>query len=224
MVDPVNTGQMTLARQRMVESQLRRRGIRDPRVLDAMGLVPREEFVPADVRDLAYEDRALPIGYGQTISQPYTVAFMCEALELAGHEKVLEIGSGSGYGAAVLSRLAGEVHTIERISALWQEAKARLERLGYDNVHAHLSDGTLGFPSQAPFDAIVVTAGAEQLPAPVREQLAEGGRIVIPLGRTPHSQSMIRFTLRHGHWRATDLGSFAFVPLVGRLGWRENEA
>jgi protein-L-isoaspartate(D-aspartate) O-methyltransferase len=224
MVEPVDTQRMAMARQRMVESQLRRRGICNLRVLDAMGEVPREEFVPPDVRDLAYEDRALPIGFGQTISQPYTVAFMCEALALTGSEKVLEIGSGSGYGAAVLSRLASEVHTLERIPELWQEAKVRLERLGYSNVHAHLADGTLGLPSQAPFDAIVVTAGAEQLPAPLREQLAEGGRIVIPLGNTPHSQSMIRFTLRRGQWHANDLGSFAFVPLVGQLGWSEDEA
>jgi protein-L-isoaspartate(D-aspartate) O-methyltransferase len=221
MVHDTDSGRMSFARQRMVDSQLGRRGITDPRVLAAMGDVPREEFVPADVREMAYEDRALPIGHGQTISQPYTVAFMCEALALEGGEKVLEIGTGSGYAAAVLSRLAREVHTLERIPELWEEAQARLERLGYSNVQTYLANGTLGLPAQAPFDAIVVTAGAEQLPAPLREQLAEGGRIVIPLGDTPHSQSMMRFTLRSGQWQAEDLGSFAFVPLIGQLGWSE---
>jgi protein-L-isoaspartate(D-aspartate) O-methyltransferase len=202
-----------VARHNMVAQQLERRGIRDARVLEAMDWVPREEFVPSALVDLAYEDRALPIELEQTISQPYTVAFMCQEARLAPTDKVLEIGTGSGYGAAVLSLLAREVHTIERIDELYQGARARLERLGYSNVHVYRDDGTDGLPAEAPFDAIVCTAGAEVLPVAYQEQLATGGRLIIPLGPLAH-QTMARFT-RHGDsWQRENLGSFGFVPLV----------
>jgi protein-L-isoaspartate(D-aspartate) O-methyltransferase len=203
-----------LARHNMVVQQLERRGIRDPRVLEAMEWVPREQFVPPDLVGLAYEDRALPIAHEQTISQPYTVAFMCQEAQVSAGDKVLEIGTGSGYGAAVLSLLAREVHTVERIDELYDTARARLTRLGYQNVRVYLDDGTLGLPTEAPFDAIVVTAGAESLPTAYQEQLADGGRLVIPIG-PPSYQQMVRLTRRGDEFDRDDLGSFGFVPLVG---------
>ncbi|MFN0054035.1 MAG: protein-L-isoaspartate(D-aspartate) O-methyltransferase [Planctomycetales bacterium] len=210
-------------RQRMVEEDLRDRGIHDARVLEAMEIVPREEFVPHDLRFAAYDDCALPIGFDQTISQPFTVALMCQALQLRGGEKVLEIGTGSGYGAAVLGKLAAEVFSIERIEPLAELARERLSRLRFDNVQVVTGDGTLGIPQLAPFDGIVVTAGAEILPDTYVEQLGEGGRIVIPLGSDRHNQTMYRFTRWQGKLRADDLGSFAFVPLIGKLGWSDRD-
>jgi protein-L-isoaspartate(D-aspartate) O-methyltransferase len=209
-------------RRLMVEQQLRQRGIRDLRVLSAMSRVPREEFVARAERPRAYDDAALEIHHGQTISQPFTVAFMLDALKLAGHEKVLEIGAGSGYGAAVLSLLAREVHTVERIAELAAECRERLQRLDYSNVAVHVADGTLGWPRDAPYDGIVVTAGAPALPVPYVEQLSPGGRIVIPIGTHPSSQQMRRYTLTDRGLQEDDLGAFAFVPLVGHFGWREN--
>jgi protein-L-isoaspartate(D-aspartate) O-methyltransferase len=203
-----------LARHNMVVHQLERRGIHDPRVLEAMEWVPREEFVLPELVDLAYDDRALPIGLEQTISQPYTVAFMCQEALLKASDKVLEIGTGSGYGAAVLSLLAREVHTIERIDELFESARERLARLGYENVRVYLDDGTLGLPQEAPFDAIVCTAGAEVLPEAYQQQLADGGRLLIPLGPPAHQQ-MVRLTRRGDDWDRDNLGSFGFVPLVG---------
>ena len=206
---------MNFDRQRhnMVVEQLERRDIYDPRVLEAMDWVPREEFVPPELADLAYEDRALPIGLEQTISQPYTVAFMCQEARIKPGDKVLEIGTGSGYGAAVLSLLAREVHTVERIEELYVEARERLARLGYQNVRVYHRDGTLGLPEEAPFDAIVCTAGAEDLPRAYPEQLAEGGRLLIPIG--PHSrQQMVRIMRHDGKLQHEVLGSFGFVPLV----------
>lgn len=208
-------------RRRMVQTQLERRGIRDARVLAAMSSVPRDAFVLARWRDVAYADGALPIECGQTISQPFTVAFMCEAAQLVGAEKVLEIGTGSGYGAAILSLLASEVHTVERIPALAQRAAGQLSKLGFGNVQVHIADGTLGWPPSAPYDAIVVTAGANALPTPYLDQLTEGGRIVIPLGDTPHNQTMYRFTLSSGKLYTENLGGFAFVPLIGEFGWSD---
>jgi protein-L-isoaspartate(D-aspartate) O-methyltransferase len=202
----------------MVEDQLRDRGIRDERVLHAMQTVPREEFVPERLRECAYDDCPLPIGAGQTISQPFTVAFMCEALLLRGGERLLEIGTGSGYAAAVLSLLARQVFTIERIPELADDARRRLERLGYANVQAKTSNGTLGWP-EAPFDGIVVTAGAATLPQPYLDQLAAGGRIVIPLGGSPWGQQMYRFTKGPDHLHVENLGGFTFVPLIGQFGW-----
>ena len=202
-----------VARHNMVVAQLEMRGIHDPRVLEAMDWVPRHEFVPRKLLEMAYNDRALPIGFEQTISQPYTVAFMCQEARLAANDKVLEIGTGSGYGAALLSLLAREVHTIERIEALYESAKDRLGLLGYKNVDCHLDDGTLGLPSFAPFNAIIVAAGAEALPDTFQEQLAEGGRLIIPIGPSAHQQ-MIRLTRRGNDFIREDLGTFGFVPLV----------
>lgn len=202
-----------LLRNKMVVEQLEQRGITDPRVLEALEWVPREEFVPAELADQAYEDRALPIGLEQTISQPYTVAFMCQEARITAGDKVLEIGTGSGYGAAVLSLLAREVHTMERIDELYRAARERLSEIGRGNVHVYLDDGTLGLPNKAPFNAILVTAGAESLPTAYQEQLADGGRLIIPVGPSA-SQNMLRIT-RHGEQFAREnLGSFGFVPLV----------
>lgn len=200
-------------RHNMVVEQLERRDIDDPRVLEAMDWVPREEFVPPDLAERAYEDRAMPIGLEQTISQPYTVAFMCQEARVAQGDKVLEIGAGSGYGAAVLSLLAREVHTIERIEPLYHEARDRLARLGYTNVTAYHRDGTLGLAEEAPFDAIICTAGAEDLPKAYAEQLAEGGRLLIPIG-PPSRQQMVRIMRKNGKLQHEVLGSFGFVPLV----------
>jgi protein-L-isoaspartate(D-aspartate) O-methyltransferase len=203
-----------LARHNMVNEQLERRGISDPRVLEAMEWVPRHEFVPRGLLDQAYDDRALPIELEQTISQPYTVAFMCQEARLSAGDKVLEIGTGSGYCAAVLSLLAREVHTVERIEKLHRTARDRLARLEYQNVHCYLDDGTLGLPPEAPFDAIVVAAGAEDLPKAYPEQLAESGRLLIPIG-PPSRQQMVRIMRRGGKLQHEILGSFGFVPLVG---------
>lgn len=183
--------------------------------------VPREHFVLQTQRAMAYDDRPLPIGSDQTISQPFTVAFMVEALELQGAEKVLEIGTGSGYGAAVLSHLAAEVHTVERIPELAERARKRLADLGYANVHVHQSDGTIGLAKQAPFEAIIVTAGGRSLPPAYLEQLRDDGRIVIPLGKWRTSQTMHRFRLRQGKLSDENLGAFAFVPLIGEQGWQD---
>jgi protein-L-isoaspartate(D-aspartate) O-methyltransferase len=202
-----------VARHNMVVEQLERRGIGDPRVLEAMEWVPRHEFVPRDLLELAYDDRALPIGHEQTISQPYTVGFMCQEARVTAGDKVLEVGTGSGYAAALLSLLAQSVHTVERIEALFHKAQERLTRLGYKNVRCYLDDGTLGLPNEAPFDAIIVAAGAESIPDAYQEQLAEGGRLVIPIGPPSHQQ-MIRLTRRGNDFIREELGSFGFVPLV----------
>jgi protein-L-isoaspartate(D-aspartate) O-methyltransferase len=197
----------------MVVEQLERRGICDPRVLEAMEWVPRHEFVPRDLLELAYDDRALPIGHEQTISQPYTVGFMCQEARVTASDKVLEVGTGSGYAAALLSLLAQSAHTVERIEALFHKAQERLTRLGYKNVRCYLDDGTLGLPNEAPFEAIIVAAGAESIPGPYQEQLAEGGRLVIPIGPPSHQQ-MIRLTRRGNEFIREELGSFGFVPLI----------
>ena len=176
MTDPAG------AREAMVDRQIEARDVRDPRVLAAMRKVPRERFVPSDVAPLAYADQPLPIGYGQTISQPYIVAYMSEALQMHENAKVLEIGTGSGYQAAILGELAREVYTIEIVPELAQRARATLESLGYANVHVRAGDGYLGWPEQAPFDAIMVTAAPDHVPHPLIDQLALGGRLVIPVG------------------------------------------
>jgi len=201
-------------RLQMVDSQLRSRGISDERVLAAMERVPREEFVSDNERAVAYEDHALPIRLGQTISQPFTVAYMCEAAQLCDQDKVLEIGTGSGYGAAVLSHIANEVYSIERLSELADLARERLQKLGYHNVHIATGDGSLGWPEHAPFDAIIVTAGAASFPHAVAQQLAPGGRLVIPMSEQELGQTMYRFALREGQLQSENLGRFAFVPLI----------
>ena len=202
------------AKQQMLDQHLRARGITEERVLDAMRRVPREEFVPAALRERAYDDRALPVEFEQTISQPYTVAFMAQAAGLQTHERVLEIGTGTGYGAAVLSHLASKVCTIERWPDLRKSATERLERLGFRNVVTKFGDGSHGWMEQSPFDVIVVTAAAERLPAAFLDQLTEGGRIIIPIGKPGVGQTMIRFTRRIGKLREENLGMFSFVPLV----------
>jgi protein-L-isoaspartate(D-aspartate) O-methyltransferase len=211
-------------RLRMVETQLRARGITDQRVLQAMETVPREEFVSEIQRAYAYHDCPLPIGFGQTISQPFTVAFQCEALKLQGQERVLEVGTGSGYAAAVLSHLAAEVYTIERVPRLAAQAESTLRRLGLAKVHCFAANGTLGLPGHAPFDGIVVTAGGNALPKPFLEQLAPGGRIVMPIGDYLYGQAMYRFTKMPDELRVENLGGFAFVPLIGQYGWDDATA
>ena len=199
-------------REHMVRHHLRQ--VRDVRVLSAMGQVPREAFVPEAQRAQAYADHPLPIGLEQTISQPFVVAFMAEAAGLQGSQRVLEVGTGSGYGAAVLSHLAGEVWTVERHGELADRARERLARLGYDTVHVITGDGSKGLPEHAPFDAIVVTAAAEVVPRAYLEQLVDGGRLVIPVGPAAGNQRMYRFTRRGEDHTTDDLGPFRFVPLV----------
>ena len=211
-----------LLRQEMVERQLRKRGIRDERVLAAMLGVPRHEFVPPALAAEAYTDRPLPIGHEQTISQPFMVAAMTAALDLSGGERVLEIGAGSGYQAAVLSLLAREVHTVEMHEDLATSTAERLRRLGYDNVHVHIGDGTLGWPDAAPFEAIVVTAAAPSIPPPLAAQLAEGGRLVIPVG-TPQEQRLLRVDKHSGELTKRELYHCRFVPLIGQYGWKPED-
>jgi protein-L-isoaspartate(D-aspartate) O-methyltransferase len=208
-------------RHEMIDRQLRRRGISDPRVLQAMQEVPREEFVPPDLRRHAYDDGAMPIGHHQTISQPYVVAYMAQAAQLQADDRVLEIGTGSGYAAAVLSRLCREVHSVERLPALEEAARERLLRLGYTNVYTHVVDGTEGLSSRAPFAAILVPAAAAEVPHPLMDQLTEGGRLIIPIGDRSHGQRMMRYTLQGRKLLYDDLGSFAFVPLIGEHGFKE---
>ena len=212
-----------LRQRRDLVKHLRERGITDERVLSAISVVPREEFVPVGWRSQAYDDRALPIDLNQTISQPLTVAAMCSALQLGGDEVVLEIGTGSGYGAAVLARIARTVYTVERHQPLAEAAAERLTRLGFDNVHVRCGDGSLGWPDAAPFAGIIVTAGGNHLPLAYGAQLVEGGRIVIPLGPTPHRQTLYRYTLREGRLVCESLGEYAFVPLIGADAWRDDD-
>ncbi len=207
----------------MVDEQLKSRGIRDAVVLQAMRTVPREEFVGVDLSEFAYEDTPLPIEEGQTISQPLMVATMVEALRLDAEDRVLEIGTGSGYAAAVLGRVAAEVYTVERIASLAHLASKRLVKLGYDNVHVLHGDGTLGWPEQAPFDAIVVAAGGPEVPQPLLEQMAVGGRLVIPTGPTMREQTLLRIDrISETEYSQKDLGAVRFVPLVGAQGWEGN--
>ena len=206
----------------MVEKQIRRRGIRDPRVLAAMESVPRHEFVPEKHRANAYDDSPLPIGEGQTISQPYIVAAMTAALQLEGNERVLEIGAGCGYQAAILSLLASEVFTVERSSALANTAAKRLARLGYHNVHVHCGDGTLGLPEFALFDAILVGASAPDVPAPLVAQLAEGGRMILPIGDSENQELRLIERVWDG-FRTQALDPCRFVRLIGRHGWKDSQ-
>jgi protein-L-isoaspartate(D-aspartate) O-methyltransferase len=208
------------ARDRMVEYQIAGRGVRDPAVLAAMRAVPRERFVAEGQAAFAYTDGPLPIGEGQTISQPYVVALMTEALRLTPRDRVLEIGTGSGYAAAVLAVIVAEVYTIERLPGLAESARRRLTELGYANVHVRQGDGSLGWPEHAPYDAIVVTAGGPEVPPSLLRQLAIGGRLVMPVGPTPHEQMLVR-VIRTGPdaYERESLGEVAFVPLIGAEGW-----
>ena len=209
-------------RREMVARQIRGRGIRSERVLAAMESVPRHLFVPREHVFAAYSDEPLPIGEGQTISQPFMVAAMAEALSLQGSERVLEIGAGSGYQAAVLSQLAPEVVAIESQPVLADRARDRLQKIGYGNVRIELGDGSLGWLSQAPYDAILVTAAAPAVPPPLIEQLAEGGRLVIPVGGSEH-QDLLRIVQRDGETSQESLYPCRFVPLIGRYGWQGSQ-
>jgi protein-L-isoaspartate(D-aspartate) O-methyltransferase len=201
-------------RRQMVEQQLRARGIDNDRVLEALGRVPRHEFVPADLRPQAYADTPLPIGRGQTISQPYIVALMTQLLDPRPKQRVLEVGTGSGYQAAVLSGLVADVYTIELIPALADQARARLKRLGYQNVHVRTGDGYKGWPEEAPFDGVVVTCGAEHVPEPLFEQLKPGGVLVIPVGPAGGLQTLRVVTKGpNGERRTRDVAPVRFVPL-----------
>ncbi len=209
----------SVLRERMVKEQIEARGVRDRRVLEAMLSVPRHLFVPEGLRGSAYHDSPLPIGEGQTISQPYMVALMTELLELRGSEKVLEVGTGSGYQAAILSLLAAEVFTIEKNERLASKAAERLKDLGYENVYVRVGDGTLGLREEAPFDGIIVTAGSPSIPQPLTEQLKVGGRLVIPVG--PSGMQMLKLIIRmEDRFVEEEKGGCVFVPLVGKHGWR----
>jgi protein-L-isoaspartate(D-aspartate) O-methyltransferase len=208
---------------RDLAAYLRQRGISDTRVLEAIGRVPRELFVPEDLRRRAYDDRALPIGHGQTISQPFMVATICVALDLDGDERVLDVGTGSGYQAAVLAELAAEVVTIERVAPLAERARETLAAAGYERVEVHVGDGTLGVPERAPFDGIAVAAAAPSVPEALYAQLAPGGRVVVPIGTRRDQQLEIVIRGPHGPEERSSVPC-RFVPLVGEAGFAEHPA
>lgn len=209
-------------RDAMVERQIESRGIRDPKILEAFRSVPREEFLSEEYRDLAYGDHPLPIEAGQTISQPYIVALMMDAAEIKAGDKVLEVGAGSGYAAAVISRIASKVIAIERKGELVRVAQERMQRLGYDNVEIVEGDGTRGRPDDAPFDAIVAAASGSHVPNSWIEQLADGGRIVMPVGEPSWIQKLVKVTKGPaGKLITEDLGGVRFVPLIGDEGWTD---
>jgi protein-L-isoaspartate(D-aspartate) O-methyltransferase len=212
------SAQFVEARRLMVENQIRRRGVTNEQVLHAMATVPRHEFVPPFWIHQACADEPLPIGHGQTISQPYIVAAMVASLSLTGTEKVLEIGTGCGYEAAIVSLLAKEVHSVEILPELAQPAAERLQSLGYFNVHVHFGDGTLGWPDRSPYDAILVAAAAPAVPEPLLQQLAEGGRLIAPVG-DEDKQELQLITKREGQLIVRQRGPCRFVPLTGRHGW-----
>jgi protein-L-isoaspartate(D-aspartate) O-methyltransferase len=202
----------------MVESQIARRGVADQRVLDAMRVIPRHCFVPESLRESAYEDRPLEIGWGQTISQPYIVAFMTQLLELKPEDRVLEVGTGSGYQSAVLGSLVHSVVTIERVEELGDLARQRLDELGFENVTVVTGDGTLGCPEHGPYDAIIVTAAGPHIPEPLKHQLRDGGRLVCPVGPR-ESQRLIRIVREGDRYREETSIGCVFVPLIGEDGW-----
>jgi protein-L-isoaspartate(D-aspartate) O-methyltransferase len=209
-------------RERMVQRQIEGRGIFDPLILDAFREVPREEFVDEGQRKWAYDDHPLPIEAGQTISQPYIVALMIEAAQIRPGDKVLEVGAGSGYAAAVMSRIAREVVGIERQHDLVEVARERLHRLGYDNVRIVEGDGTRGCPDEAPFGAILAAASGSHVPQPLIDQLSSGGRLVMPVGEPGWVQELVKVTKRaDGTTEQQNLGGVRFVPLIGKEGWRE---
>lgn len=209
-----------VARERMVETQIKARGIMDSRVIQAMLKIPRHLFVEDALKDQAYGDFPLPIGEGQTISQPYIVALMTEALELKGNERVLEIGTGSGYQTAILAELSAWVYTIEKYSSLLEKAKKVLNKLGYKNISFKLGDGSCGWKEVSPFQAIIVTAAAPDIPSPLKEQLDEGGRIIIPVG-DPFSQVLIKGVKKGGELHTKILEYVRFVKLVGEYGFKD---
>ena len=206
------------ARKRMVDGQIAVRGITSPRILGAFLEVPRHRFVPESQQTFAYQDGPLPIGLGQTISQPYIVAYMTDLLQLTGAERVLEIGSGSGYQAAILGTLAAEVHTIERHPSLAENAARLLNELGYTNVKVHKGDGTMGLEQYAPYQAIMVTAAAPEVPIPLLKQLEDGGKLVMPVGNRG-GQVIVLYKREGDGFHRQDLAPVAFVPLIGEHGW-----
>jgi protein-L-isoaspartate(D-aspartate) O-methyltransferase len=206
------------ARERMVAEQLAARGINDQRVLAAMRAVERHRFIPAELQDHAYDDGPLPIGGAQTISQPYMVAITCEAAALSGGERVLEVGTGSGYQAAVLARLCRELYSIETIEHLYERASVILGALGLTGVHLACGDGSEGWPEHAPYDAIIVSAAMPGIPMPLLHQLAPGGRLVAPIGED-ELQSLVRISLQDGHWREEYFGECRYVPMTGKHGF-----
>lgn len=215
---------MEKEREQMVARQIEGRGLRDPAILAAMREVPREAFVSERHRQFAYDDGPLPILEGQTISQPYVVALMIQMLYLKPEDRVLEIGTGSGYAAAILSRIASEVHTVERVVSLVQYAQQNLAAVGYENVHVHHGDGTLGWPEYAPYDAIIVAAGGPQIPQALKDQLAVGGRLVMPVGSEQRAQRLVRLTrLDEDEYEQETLSHVRFVPLIGEQGWEKEE-
>lgn len=205
-------------REEMVQRQLIPRGIKDKKIIEIFLKVPREKFVPQGEKENAYGDFPLPIGEGQTISQPFMVALMTQCLELRGEEKVLEIGTGSGYQTAILAELAKEVYSVERIETLARQAAQRLKNMGYTNIHIRVGNGTLGWPEHAPYSRIIVTAGAKEIPSPLLEQLGEGGIMVIPVGGG-YSQDLMMVRKRRGRIKKVSVEKCAFVPLVGQYGW-----
>ncbi len=209
-------------RERMVSDQIERRGLHSPRLLNAIRQVPRHIFVPQESRDQAYMDGPLSIGCGQTISQPYIVALMTSLLALEGNENVLEVGTGSGYQAAILAHLAATVHTVERIDTLANRARESLNSLGLTNVHVHLGDGTTGWPENAPYQGILVTAAAPAPPKPLLDQLAPGGKLVIPVGGPGHQQLVVWQPSGAG-FTSEEIIPVAFVPLRGEHGWKDEE-
>jgi len=207
-------------RESMVKNQIKARGIKDKRVLQAMKSVPRHLFLPAEARKYAYGDSPIRIGSGQTISQPYIVALMTELLEVHDDHRVLDVGTGSGYQAAILAELAAEVHSIERHTALAERAEETLKNLGYDQVHVHIGDGTKGYPSASPYDRIIVAASAPKVPGPLLNQLADGGRLVLPVG-SRFSQHLEIWDREGEDFRKSSSIPVVFVPLIGDQGWEE---
>ncbi len=211
-----------ILRRQMVQEQLIPRGIKNPRVLDSFYKIERHLFIPENLRKSAYADFPLPIAEGQTISQPYIVALMTESLGLTGKEKVLEIGTGSGYQTAILAELTGDVYSIERFEALAEKAQTILSELGYKNIKIKVGDGTLGWEEGAPFDRIIITAASHKIPMPLIEQLADNGRLILPLGES-FSQVLTLVEKKDGELKSTDICGCVFVPLVGKHGWNEKK-
>jgi protein-L-isoaspartate(D-aspartate) O-methyltransferase len=217
---PASVVDLASERQRMVQEQLMPRGVHEERVLAAMSKVPREEFVPQDSRAASYTDQSLPIGYGQTISQPYIVAFMTEQLRPSSSDRVLEIGTGSGYQAAVLAELVAEVYSIEIMEPLAKTAEATLQRLGYKNVHVKVGDGYKGWPENAPFDAVIVTCAPDHVPQPLVDQMKEGGRMIIPVGG-PGEQELYLLEKKNGQLKQRAVLPVRFVPMAGEATKRQ---
>jgi protein-L-isoaspartate(D-aspartate) O-methyltransferase len=220
MTDPVELVRAeddVKSREEMVRHQLVAGGIRNPEVLQAMVEVPRHEFVPSSLRPYAYADGPLPIGHGQTISQPFIVAYMTQALELSKEDRVLEVGTGSGYQAAILGKLAKEVYTIEIVPPLAESAKAILSKLGFENVHVRTGDGYLGWPEKAPFDAIIVTCAPDHVPEPLISQLQEGGRLIIPVGHAGGVQQLVLLRKKNGQITKATMLDVRFVPMTGKM-------